>query len=108
LVFDDALRPLSIIKDQVIRIPANIEMTKLNSFPSGHSTSAFSLFTILALESSKKRNQIFLLLMAMSVAFSRIYLLQHFLIDTWAGSFIGLLSATLVYQLVISKGWMER
>ena len=68
-----------------------------NSFPSGHSTSAFALATVLSIVSKYNfKLSILLFTVAVTTAFSRVYLSQHFLIDILAGSLIGYLGAVLV------------
>ena len=62
-----------------------------NSFPSGHTVTAFAIATVLAFYTTNKMQYVLLLLAAALVAFSRVYLSQHFLLDVLAGSFIGLL-----------------
>lgn len=66
-----------------------------SSFPSGHTVTAFALATVLVFFTAKKWLQMVLLLLAISVGFSRIYLSQHFLQDVLAGSFIGVMGAVL-------------
>lgn len=67
----------------------NVTLHNFHSFPSGHSTSAFALFAILAFAVEKKSYSILFLLMAALVGYSRIYLGQHFITDVGIGSFIG-------------------
>ncbi len=62
-----------------------------NSFPSGHTVTAFAIGTVLAFYTTNKIQHVLLLLAAVLVAFSRVYLSQHFLLDVLAGSFIGVL-----------------
>ncbi len=70
------------------------------SFPSGHSTGAFSFFCFLALVLRPHHRAwgLVFFLLAMSVCYSRIYLAAHFFEDVYAGSVIGtvLTSATFV------------
>ncbi|MBL0356189.1 MAG: phosphatase PAP2 family protein [Chitinophagaceae bacterium] len=66
-----------------------------NSFPSGHTVSAFALATVLALYAVNKWQQLLLLALAVMVGFSRIYLSQHFLTDVLAGSLLGIVGAVL-------------
>jgi len=68
-----------------------------SSFPSGHTASIFALVTVLALFAKNKIIFPVLLLPAILVAYSRIYLSQHFLGDVLAGSFIGVIVAVMVY-----------
>ena len=62
-----------------------------NSFPSGHTVTAFAIATVLAFYTTSKKHYVLLLLAAALVAFSRVYLSQHFLLDVLAGSIIGVL-----------------
>jgi membrane-associated phospholipid phosphatase len=77
------------------------------SFPSGHSTSVFALATLLAIFDGNKKGNIFYLLVAVAVGYSRIYLGQHFLGDVLVGSFIGVLTAVLIHWLFLTK-WLPR
>jgi membrane-associated phospholipid phosphatase len=71
-----------------------------NSFPSGHTTSAFSLATIFAVRCRKKYVGIILLLAAILVGYSRIYLAQHFTMDVFVGAIIGIGFATASLSLL--------
>jgi membrane-associated phospholipid phosphatase len=42
------------------------------------------------------------------VAFTRIYLLQHFLIDTMAGALLGTIVSYLVYAQLFEKGKLNK
>ena len=61
----------------------------LKSFPSGHSTSAFSVFLLLTLIVKDKRWGYAFALLAALTAYSRVYLAQHFVEDVYAGSVLG-------------------
>ncbi len=74
-----------------------------SSFPSGHTTSAFALATVLALWFQKKWLSIVLVIAAALVGYSRIYLAQHFPADVLAGSCIGVLFGTLTVVLMNSN-----
>lgn len=86
----------------------------INSFPSGHTMSAFAVYSFIAFSLPQKRliNLVFLLLAAM-VAISRIYLIQHFLKDVLFGSALGLMLGMLWYYLQYrlpigrSANWMD-
>lgn len=69
-----------------------------NGFPSGHTTSAFALATILSAHFRKKGISTLLFMGAILVGYSRIYLAKHFPVDVFAGTFIGAFfgTATLV------------
>jgi membrane-associated phospholipid phosphatase len=74
-----------------------------SSFPSGHTTSAFALATVLAVHFHKKYIGLLLLLMAALVGYSRIYLAQHFPVDVLVGACIGITFATLSIVALNSK-----
>jgi membrane-associated phospholipid phosphatase len=68
-----------------------------SSFPSGHTSAAFALWSLLAFQFSKyPRLQIVCFLTAFFVGVSRVYLVQHFPPDTLLGSAIGLATALCV------------
>jgi membrane-associated phospholipid phosphatase len=70
----------------------------LTSFPSGHTLSAFSVFSLLAFYTKKKWMKTLLFLMAaILVGISRVYLLQHFVEDIMMGAFMGVFLAFLIY-----------
>ena len=70
-----------------------------NSFPSGHTTTAFATASLLALATQQKRLQLLYLFAALLAGYSRIYLGQHFLDDVVAGMCLGTLSAILLAYL---------
>lgn len=70
------------------------------SFPSGHTTSAFALLSILVLFYPKQRWNYLFLLLAIMVGYSRIYLSNHFLVDVLAGAIIGIITAFGCYILL--------
>ncbi|RQO78137.1 hypothetical protein DBR40_09310 [Pedobacter sp. KBW01] len=75
-----------------------------HSFPSGHTTSAFAMATVLVLVHKKSKISVPCLLLATAIGYSRIYLAQHFLLDVLCGAMIGLFGALLAYnQVYIQK-----
>lgn len=107
LLFNDWMRPAGIFETNAqlkeLYLVPGVELNYHNSFPSGHSTSAFSIFFSLSLFSSRKILQFFLLCLAVLAAFSRVYLSQHFFIDIYAGSFIGIICSFLLYHFWIAS-----
>lgn len=71
----------------------------MNSFPSGHTSSAFALFICLALITPRKWAPVWVA-SGWAVAYSRIYLSQHFLEDILLGSLIGVISSCIIYMLM--------
>jgi len=72
------------------------------SFPSGHTATAFAVFTFFALITNKKYKllKIFYIFMAIIIGYSRMYLSQHFLQDVVLGSLIGSLSAIVSFYFI--------
>lgn len=62
-----------------------------NSFPSGHTATAFNVFFTLALLTKNNGLKFLYFVLAVLIAYSRVYLSQHFLIDITASSVIGIL-----------------
>ena len=60
-----------------------------HSFPSGHTTTIFALATMVVFFTKKRSYHILVLIVAILVGYSRIYLGQHFLEDVIFGSIIG-------------------
>jgi len=102
-VFENALRPPLVLKEFKLNFVDGVEIINYNSFPSGHTTFAFAIFTCLAFIYHKPLQQLFFLFCAILVAFSRIYLLLHFLRDTIAGSAIGFVCAFVLFYFLIEK-----
>lgn len=79
-----------------------------NSFPSGHTTSAFALATTIAIISKDKRIGLFCCIMAVLTGYSRIYLGQHFLEDVGFGSLLGVGTACIYFILAPMISFQRR
>lgn len=101
LVFTDMDRPYRYFQGlhNVYFVPG-VKMYEHFSFPSGHTTVAFALCTVLALSVKHRPLGLFFLFMAIVAGLSRIYLAQHFLMDTVGGSLIGCSVGIVLYTLV--------
>lgn len=77
----------------------------VSSFPSGHSMVSACLFGLLGLWSPRPIQQIFFAFLALGVAFSRVYLGQHFLQDVLTGAAWGTLLAALIHYF--SQNWSK-
>ncbi len=86
-----------------------VQLHALHSFPSGHTGTAFNIFFMLALISPLKWLKLFWFFMAALVAYSRVYLSQHFLIDITAGSVFGTVILLLVFLWMMKwkKPWLD-
>ena len=92
VVFDEGwLRPRGYFEKAgiAIRQPAGVDMFTYNSFPSGHTTTAFCMAAMLAFFFPKPKGQVLLLAIAWVVAISRVMLGQHFPLDVLAGAALG-------------------
>ncbi|MFP4370012.1 MAG: phosphatase PAP2 family protein, partial [Candidatus Kapaibacterium sp.] len=72
------------------------------SFPSGHTSAGFSLFLFLSFIIKNNYLKSVFFLMAVCVGFSRVYLLQHFFIDIYFGSVVGVVFTTFCYLLFVN------
>ena len=100
--FGDADRPSLIfeIKHLPLKLVNGVDMHIHHSFPSGHATAAFSMFFCISFFTPNKTVQVLSFFSALLVAFSRVYLSQHFCEDITAGSFIGIYFSLLVCYLL--------
>ncbi|HEX6849433.1 MAG TPA: phosphatase PAP2 family protein [Chitinophagaceae bacterium] len=96
VVYPDELRPISYLSETFpVHIVDNVTMRKLHSFPSGHTTTAFSMALIISYIINRKTWSVILPLLALLAGYSRVYLGQHFPTDIFAGMCIGIVSAIL-------------
>lgn len=96
-------RPATYFSQMGVDLPETVEGVTLrramNSFPSGHTSAAFALFVCMALVTPRKWAPLWITA-AWAVAYSRIYLSQHFLEDILLGSVIGVVSSCAVFMLM--------
>lgn len=99
IILPDAPRPKNFFEGIYnLHFVEGITIHGAHSFPSGHTASAFGLFIFLALISKNDSVKILCFFLAILVAYSRLYLSQHFLIDVVFGSFIGVTSGMVIYM----------
>lgn len=116
LVFPDSLRPVKFYEGSGLSFHTveGVALHSFNSFPSGHATSAFALFCLLALIVRNKRWGAVFLVFATLAAYSRVYLFQHFVEDVYVGSLLGVgltllsFSALQGYWQRYPKSWLDR
>lgn len=108
--FADTLRPLQVF--ELAHIPhylvPGVEVFRFHSFPSGHTANSFGLFCLLALVVNNKPVKLFCFLAAFLVGYSRMYLFEHFLVDVYFGSLVGVICAISTYQLVGNWSWLNK
>lgn len=93
LVFPDMIRPSLYINEEIIlHYVKGVDVHGYHAFPSGHTATAFAIATFLMVTSKNNVISSLAFITAVGVAISRIYLLQHFLVDVYFGSVIGVFS----------------
>ena len=107
VIFTEMERPVKALKGIYdLYLVNGVDMHLYKSFPSGHTATAFSLFIVMAFISNNRYIKLVCLITATLVGYSRIYLSQHFLIDVWAGSIIGLVSAIITYLYIYNVNYI--
>jgi membrane-associated phospholipid phosphatase len=99
VIFPIAPRPDHFFRNKhiILHYVEGVFINVNNSFPSGHTTTAFACFVFLSLWSATKSYTIIWLFLAAFVALSRVYLVQHFWIDTFFGALLGSSISILVW-----------
>ena len=73
------------------------------SFPSGHAASSLAVATMLLIHKQPGRH--FIMVLALLMAFSRVYLMVHYPFDVLMGILVGVLSAFIVYKVSKNRGF---
>lgn len=112
IVFKDTLRPTGwqqFTTEKIHQVPG-VENRKRYSFPSGHSIAGFAFWGFWALYSRRSYTKLILWSVAFAVAYSRIYLLHHFLEDVVAGSMLGFGIAVIAYSYSRNgrSSWLDK
>jgi membrane-associated phospholipid phosphatase len=116
LVFADAYRPRKFFESEpdLLRFIEGVKVHTANSFPSGHTVTAFAILSVVAFMVKDKRWGVVIFCAALLAAFSRMYLAQHFFEDIYWGSIIGVSSTVFVWHSVMnrsqlsSKSWWDK
>ena len=101
IIFADQLRPSKYFSPDQLHYVEGVILHSSNSFPSGHSTTAFAIFLFLAFVFKNKHYQIIFAVIACLTAYSRVYLSQHFFADAAAGGVVGIGSFLISYLIFI-------
>ena len=104
-VFSGALRPLAYFAHSGIKwhIVSGLMISEYNSMPSGHTGAAFFMFFWVAVLLKRFHWGFIAGILAVGVAYSRVYLFQHFPGDTLVGAFLGTSSSYLFYYINYAK-----
>jgi membrane-associated phospholipid phosphatase len=87
-----------------------VKLHSLQSFPSGHTATAFNLFFALALLVKNNYLKLFFFVMAVVIGYSRVYISQHFLQDVAVGSIfgVGFIFFSWLWFDKINKKWLDK
>ncbi|WP_211999960.1 phosphatase PAP2 family protein [Chitinophaga sp. HK235] len=96
----NAPRPISYFGEEAATLVHTVKWVTVHSscsFPSGHSAVAFAMFSFLSVFLRNKKLGLLFIVLALTAAYSRIYLAQHFFADVYVGSIVGTLSTIIVF-----------
>lgn len=71
-----------------------------HSFPSGHTMGAFAIFFTVSLMFRSNIVKVLCFIAALIVAVSRLYLVQHFLMDVYVGAILSVVICSAIYLLI--------
>lgn len=102
VIYPDEPRPLQAIADQSqVHYVTGVTVHSINSFPSGHTATAFSFLLLLVLFSQTNALLLLGFAAALLVAYSRIYLGQHFPLDVGAGMLVAV--STMILSVMVQR-----
>lgn len=103
MLFAERARPFNYFYyDDFHRFIYTAELNYHYSFPSGHSMTIFAAMSLFAVLAGKKWAAMIFFMAALIIGFTRIYLLQHFFLDVYVGSVLGVIST--IFAIVILNG----
>ena len=107
LIVPDEPRPIKVIKDtSLIHAVPGVELHSISSFPSGHTGTAFCFYILFCLLLNKSWWLAVGLVFALLVAYSRVYLAQHFPFDVAGGILVAIIS--MIISVKIQQWWWKR
>jgi len=97
-------RPLTVFTQlhQSLYLVPDVKMYSWDSFPSGHTATGFCMFCLLALYTKSNLLKVVCFITASLIAYSRMYLSEHFLQDVYTASIIGVSIALFTYSRVMN------
>ncbi|MBD1383808.1 phosphatase PAP2 family protein [Mucilaginibacter rigui] len=90
-----------------IHFVKGLYILSVHSFPSGHTVTAFSAGVVITYLARNKAWGVLLLFVALMVAYSRMYLSQHFFEDVTVGSVVGVLVTFLWLSYIDRKQFIN-
>ena len=106
VIFVDEPRPLRLLENLARAVPLVKHNNYVNSFPSGHTSTAFTFALLLAYIIRKNFAIYAFPIVAFIVGYSRVYLAQHFVTDVLAGMITGIISS--YFALVIYEHFRKK
>ena len=109
-VFFSIDRPVEFFKGNFdLYLVEGVKIYNKFSFPSGHAATTFGFFICIAFIAQNKLIKFLCLFLACLVGYSRIYLSQHFLIDVYFGSIIGVVGSIIFYNIIYLRKakWLD-
>ncbi len=97
-IFKGMDRPMAYFDESVsLNFVDGVDVHSANTFPSGHTATGFAIFALLFIIINNRGTVIssLMFVLAFLVGLSRVYLLQHFVIDAYFGAIFGILSVVL-------------
>lgn len=107
IIWPHLMRPSGIIDRDALHVISGVSLHKYKSFPSGHSATIVLFAMFFCQYIHKVYGQVLLGILASIVAFSRVYLSQHFVIDIIAGVVVGIFAVVFVLEL-LEKGSLRK
>lgn len=107
----DLPRPLKFYENSheiTLNLVKGVDVHSFMSFPSGHTAAGIILFFSLSLLSENKVYKVICFILAMCVAFSRVYLLQHFFRDIYFGSIFGIVILLIMLFIFQKFDWYNK
>lgn len=104
IVFSDMTRPLKYLGENIgLHLVEGVKVHSYNSFPSGHSTTAFMIFCLLSLVIDNKKVGFWLFFAALFVSWTRPYLVQHFFMDIYFGAILGVVTTFIIWNVALKS-----
>lgn len=97
-LFSGFKRPAALLDNTLLHFVDGVNVHHHYSFPSGHTATIFCLAVFVALVYKNRLLAFSMMLLAVVVGCSRIYLLQHFLEDVLAGAAVGAMTTFSFYH----------
>lgn len=110
-IFDTPRPKTYIMNSELLHYVSGVDVYAFHSFPSGHAATAFSAFLFFSILVKNNFLKFLFFIFAFFIGISRIYLLQHFFIDVYFGSIIGVLFTFITFFLINKikdSSWIDK